>query len=158
MAIMLKFGDITGESKITGFDDGYLEMGSFQVGFGRGIASATGTSTREGTVTSISEIVVTKTTDKTSIDWMTQVCEGKLDNKVTICFTRTGAGQADTYLKYELEGCGVSGFSQSSGGDRPQESISLNFDKITMTYGVLGDDLTGDQLPYGWNLALGAKV
>ncbi len=28
----------------------------------------------------------------------------------------------------------------SSGGDRPSESLSLNFDKITMSYTPTGDD------------------
>ena len=157
MAILVKYDGITGESKVAGFED-HFEVNSFHLGVGRGISSARGTSTREGTVVSISEIVVTKATDGTSIDLLTQACEGKLDKKVEINFVRTGAGQAEMYLKFELEGCGISGFSMSSGGDRPSESVSLNFDKITMTYSPVGDDLTGSPNTYGWNLAEDKKV
>ena len=157
MAIVVKYGDITGESKIEGFTD-FFEVGSFQLGFGRGIGSARGTSTRESSTVSISEIVVTKNTDGTSIDLMTQACEGKLDAKVTIVFLRTGSGQAEEYLKYELEGTGISGYSLSSGGDRPTESVSFNFDKVTMSYTPVGDDLTGSAATYGWNLATQKKV
>jgi type VI secretion system secreted protein Hcp len=67
MAILIKYGDLKGESKIEGFTD-HFEVGSFQVGVGRGIGSARGTSTREASIASVSEIVVTKQTDGISID------------------------------------------------------------------------------------------
>lgn len=158
MAIVVKYDGITGESKIEGFTD-HFEVQSFQFGAGRGIGSARGTSTRESSTVSISEIVVTKPTDGTSIDLLTASCEGTLDKKVSIVFVRTGTGGAPgEYLKFELEGCGISGYSMSSGGDRPSESVSFNFDKVSMSYTPIGDDLTGSPNTYGWNLATQKKV
>lgn len=157
MAILVKYQDITGESKVTGFEE-FFEVTSFQFGVGRGIASARGTSTREASVVSVSEIVVTKQTDGTSIDLLTQGCEGKMDKEVQISFVRTGAGQAEEYLKFVLNGCGISGYSMSSGGDRPVESVSLNFDKVQMSYTPVGDDLSGSPATYGWDLAKSEKV
>lgn len=158
MAILIKFGDKhKGESKIKGYTD-HFEVGSFQLGVGRAVSDARGTSGRQGSVASISEIVVTKSTDGISLKLWQESVMGKLDNKVDIVFVRTGAGEPVEYLKFELEGCGISGFSMSSGGDRPSESISLNFDKIVMHYSAIGDDLTGESGNFGWNLAESAKV
>ena len=53
--------------------------------------------------------------------------------KVKIDLTRTGDNkQQIAYLSYELEDVLFSGYSVSSGGDRPSETLSLNFTKITM--------------------------
>ena len=38
-----------------------------------------------------------------------------------------------TYLKYELESTMISGYSITGGGDRPSESLSLNFVKVKCT-------------------------
>ena len=46
----------------------------------------------------------------------------------------TGEGQLETYLTIKLTNTMISGYSFSSGGDRPSESISLNFTKIEYTY------------------------
>ena len=35
--------------------------------------------------------------------------------------------------RHELTDCGVSGYSASTGGDNPSESISLNFAKVMVT-------------------------
>lgn len=152
MPILVKYPDVTGESKLEGFD-GYFEVSSFQFGVGRGISSASGTSTRESSVASISEVVVTKMSDGTTIKLFEEALHGELDNVVDIKFVRTAKDKPTVYFSVELTGCGVSGFSMSSGGDRPTESISLNFDKVKLGYSPVGDDLTGDNSYYTWNLA-----
>lgn len=152
MPILIKYPDVTGESKVEGYD-GYFEVTSLQFGVGRGISSAYGTSTREGSVASVSEITVTKVSDGTSLKLFEEALHGELDNTVKIEFVRTSKGAPVTYLSFELEGCGISGYSLSSGGDRPSESLSLNFDKIKLGYNPVADDLTGDPAYYTWNLA-----
>ena len=80
------------------------------------------------------EVVVTKSQDAASPRSLPSLAlygEGKT---VKIDFTRTNAGNEETYLNLELENCLVSGFSLSSGGDRPTESVSINFTKITYSY------------------------
>jgi type VI secretion system secreted protein Hcp len=153
MPILVKYPDVKGESKLTGFAD-HFEVSSFQFGVGRGISSAYGTSTREGSVVSVSEITMTKTSDGTTIKLFEEALHGELDNKVEIKFVRTGKGNTPVvYFSIELEGCGVSGFSMSSGGDRPTESLSLNFDKVKLGYSPVGDDLDGKPVYYSWDLA-----
>ncbi len=153
MAILVKFGDkIKGESKVEGFTD-HFEVNSFQWGVGRGVSAARGTSTREGSVASVSEITFTKQTDGTTVKFIEEAIKGKLDNKVHIAFIRTGSGNAEAYFEFNLEGCGVTGYSVSSGGDRPAESLSLNFDKVEWKYKPVGDDLTGSPESQKYDLA-----
>jgi type VI secretion system secreted protein Hcp len=153
MPVLVKCDSWKGESKVEGFND-YFEVSSFQFGVGRAISAARGTSTREGNIVSVSEITLTKVSDKSSIKLFEEALHGPLDRKVEIAFIRQGAGNKPTaYITIKLEGCGLSGFSMSSGGDRPTESLTLNFDKIEYNYDPVGDDLTGSPLKYGWDLA-----
>lgn len=155
MPIMVKCTEWGGESELEGFTD-HFEVTSFNFGAGRGISSARGTSTREGTTVSISEITLTKVSNKITTKLFEEACHGTLDRTVEIAFVRQGAGNKPmAYVVITLEGCGISGFSMTSGGDRPTESLSLNYDKIEIKYDPVKDDLTGDPLTYSWNLATG---
>jgi len=138
MPIYIKYGAIKGDVTAEGHkgSDGWVEVNSFQYGIGRGIASSTGRSAdRESTAPSVSEIVVTKPMDNSSYAWMEQSLIGEgVVAKVDFC--KTDKGKLEVYATYDLEDCMVSGYSVSSGGDRPTESISINFTKIT--YGFTG--------------------
>ncbi|UFN47577.1 type VI secretion system tube protein Hcp [Roseomonas sp. OT10] len=154
----MKYPDVDGESTTAGFEK-QIELQSFQFGIGRGIASARGTSTRESSEASVSEITVTKLSDGASLKLMEESLYGELDNEVEITFTRTQTGGGvQAYLKYTLTGCGISGYSLSSGGDRPSESLSLNFDKFQMEYGTIGDDQSGGTAKSGYDLSTAKKV
>jgi type VI secretion system secreted protein Hcp len=136
----MKYGDIKGEVTATGHTD-WIEVNSFQWGVGRGIGSPTGsTKDRESSAPSISEIVVTKHLDSSSIGLLQEALTGE-GKKVTLEFCKTDKDQLVKYLGFELENTLIAGYSQSSGGDRPSESISLNFTKVTMTES--GSDATG---------------
>lgn len=157
MAIMLNYEGVTGESTIQGFEK-WITLNSAQFGVGRGISSSYGNSTREGSIVSVSEITITKETDGTTVKLLEEALHGKLNKLVKIAFLRTGAGEAQEYLSFELNGTGVSGYSMSSGGDRPAELLSLNFDKFILKYNPIGDDLTGSPATVGWDLAKAIKV
>lgn len=108
----------------------WIELSSFQWGVGRGISSPTGASAdRESSAPSVSEIVVTKAQDVSSVGLLTEALQGD-GAKAQIDFCRTNKDQMEVYLTIELENVMISGFSTSSGGDRPTESVSLNFTKI----------------------------
>jgi len=108
----------------------WIELNSFQWGVGRGISSPTGASAdRESTAPSVSEITVTKAQDIASVGLLTEALQGD-GAKAKIDFCRTNKDQMDVYLTIELENVMVSGYSVSSGGDRPTESLSLNFTKV----------------------------
>ncbi len=129
MAIYIKYDGIDGE--VTQDDHKkWIEVHSFQFGVGRGISTPTGNAAnRESSHASVSEVVVTKVMDSASPKLFTESAAGKDGKKVEIHFVSTG-DPGLTYAQYTLEDTLISGYSVSSGGERPQESISLNFTKV----------------------------
>lgn len=142
-------GDVTAE----GYVD-QIEIFSFQWGIGRGVDSAMGSSkNRQASAPSISEVVITKALDDSTAKILEEALDGK-DATVTISFVRTGS-PAVLYLKYILQKVIMSGYSISSGGDRPSESISLNFTKVEINVIPEKDDATEDsKIPVIYDLAL----
>lgn len=126
MAIYMKFGSIKGSVTATGFKE-WIEVHSFQWGVGRGISTPVGSAKdREASAPSVSEVVVTKVADIASHKLLEEALFGS-GLKVEIAFTTTVKDKTDQYLIFEGKEAMVSGFSMSSGGDRPSESVSLNF-------------------------------
>lgn len=138
MAIYMKFGAVVGQVTTEGFKD-WIELQSLQFGVGRGVGTGAGGKQREGTAPSVSEITISKVYDKASPGLYQDALAGAFDTKVEIKLTATTKNKTDTYLSYELEKCGISGYSMSSGGDNPSKSISLNFTKIMITPSPLDD-------------------
>ena len=160
MPIYLEWDGIKGDVTADGYKD-HIEVNSFQYGIGRGIGSPMGGSKdRESSAPSISEVVVTKPMDNASVGLFEAALQGK-GKKVTVHFAMTAAGEGNLtdYLSYELSEVLVSGYSLSSGGDQPSESISLNFTKIMMKYipGGSANESEG-ALPTGWDLATQKKM
>lgn len=139
MAVFLKIGDIKGETTQVTHKE-WIEVNSFQLGVGRGISSGVGGgSKREATAPSVSEIVVTKTMDISSPLLFKAAIGGKAV-EVKIELTQTDdSGKHVAYQKYVLTDTLVSGYSISSNGDRPSESLSLNFTKIDSEYLNIND-------------------
>jgi type VI secretion system secreted protein Hcp len=137
MAAYLKYGTtIKGESIAEGHkgSDGWIEVGSVQWGCGRGISSPVGGSgKREASAPNISEIVVTKMMDSTSPLLAQEALIGKAAAS-EIHLVETGDAKLETFLTIKLTNTLISGYSFSSGGERPSESISLNFTKIEVIY------------------------
>lgn len=129
MPIYMKYDGIDGDVTAEGHEK-WIELGSFQWGVGRGISSPTGGSAdRESSAPSISEIVVTKQQDVATTKLLDEALQGE-GKVVTIDFCKTDKGKLEVYMAYKLADVMVSGYSVSSGGDRPSESISLNFTKV----------------------------
>jgi type VI secretion system secreted protein Hcp len=129
MPIYMKYdtieGDVTADQHTK-----WIEVHSFQWGVGRGISSPTGASAdRESSAPSVSEITVSKATDIASTKLLNEAYQGE-GKTVTIDFCKTDKGSLEVYMEYTLSDCLISGYSISSGGDRPSESLSLNFTKV----------------------------
>ncbi len=139
MAIFLKYGDLKGEVTAATHKE-WIEVHSIQWGVGRGISAGVGGgSKRESSAPSVSEITITKSFDASSPLMMKEALGGKA---VTVKFDLTQTddkGAHIAYQKYILTNCLVSGYSISSGGDRPSESLSLNFTKIDSEYIKIDD-------------------
>jgi type VI secretion system secreted protein Hcp len=125
MPTFMKYDSVYGDSTDPGHR-GWIELTSFQFGVGRSVSSPTGQSAdREGSAPSVSEIVVTKKTDVASSRLRNESFRGE-PASVIIEFVKEGR----VYLRYELSDTMVSGYSFSGGGDRPTESLTLNFTKV----------------------------
>jgi type VI secretion system secreted protein Hcp len=123
MAIYMKFGSIDGPITTKGFEK-WIELQSFQWGVGRGIGSAARSDTgRESSEPSISEITVTKVMDIASNKLFQDATGGDLSADVTLKFTATTKDTVTTFLTYVLSNTGISGYSLSSGGENPTESL-----------------------------------
>jgi type VI secretion system secreted protein Hcp len=129
MPIYIKYDTVEGNVTAKGHEK-WIEVNSFQWGVGRGISSPTGKAAdREASAPSVSEITVTKATDIATTKLLDAALQGE-GVTVVIDFCKTDKGSLELYLEYTLTNCMISGYSLSSGGDRPSESLSLNFTKV----------------------------
>ncbi|MGG5820949.1 Hcp family type VI secretion system effector [Falsiroseomonas sp. HW251] len=143
MPIYMKFGDtIKGNVSEAGHKE-WIELGSCQFGAGRAIAMNVGAALkdREASAPNLSEIVVTKEWDSGSSSSLFQeALQSDMDTKVQIDFVRTVKAKLDIYLTIKLDNVAISGYSLSSGGDKPSESISLSYTKIEYSPFKVADD------------------
>jgi type VI secretion system secreted protein Hcp len=155
MAIYMKLtpevkGEATAEKA-----KGYIVLQSFQFGVGVGVSMAVGSGNRETSLPSLSEINVSKGTDVSSTTLFESVCKRTNYTGAEILFTTMiGSGNEETFLKYDLENIIFSGYSVSSGGDRPSESLSMNFTKMSVQYQLdENNTLKTDSPIKSWNLS-----
>jgi type VI secretion system secreted protein Hcp len=128
--ISLEYDGITGPPSTNHTNHAVLHSFSFSVK--RPVAVTPG-SPRETGAPSISEIRITKSSDKYSALLLRESLVGTGAKNAVIYFTNlTAAGVPFDYLEFDLENVLVSSFSMSSGGDVPTETLTLNFTKITM--------------------------
>lgn len=140
MPIFMHFEGIEGNVTAKGFEK-WIEVNSFQFGAGRGISTPTGgAENREASAASVSEVTVTKSMDKASPKLFEAGLIGNEGKMVKVVMTRTGKELTELCI-YKFESTLVSGYSVSSGGDTPTESLSLNFVKFEYSY--TGSDVAG---------------
>ncbi|MBU6419096.1 MAG: type VI secretion system tube protein Hcp [Proteobacteria bacterium] len=155
MAIYIKYTNPTvdGDVTTTGFEK-QIEVHSFQWGVGRGIGSPTGASgNREASTPSVSEVTVSKSLDNASGGLLKEALSSGGKAKLVISFVRTDGTGADTFLEITLTDTMISGYSMSSGGDKPSESLSFNFTKIEVKFTPMKEDGTkGSPFPVTYDL------
>jgi type VI secretion system secreted protein Hcp len=153
MAVFMKFGAKTGDVDTTQYK-GWIMCHSFQFGSGRGIGTASASGgNRQGSHASVSEVTISKALDPASLHLWRDSLDGKLATTVDFAFTLADQDNSE-YLHVTLWDTGVSGWSMSSGGDRPSESISLNFAKIQLKdTSKKADGSAGDNLAVVYDLA-----
>lgn len=141
MALYMKYDTINGDVTTSGFEK-WIELNSFQWGVGRGISMQSGSSQgREAGLPSLSEITVTKDYDAASSDLLKEALSG-VAKPVKIAFTRTGKSGSgvENYLEIDMTDVILSGLSMSSGGDKPSESLSLNYSTVSFKNTPMMDD------------------
>lgn len=157
MAIYLEIDGIEGDVTAEGHE-GWIECTSMQWGVGRGIHTTTGSAQeRESSAPSVSEVTVTTAMNKATPLLFTEACVGK-SKAVKIDLVQTGES-LETYMSYELSDSLISGYSMSTGGDRPSESVSFNFTKIEMKYTPYDNKHQAQApIPAGYDISVGKKV
>jgi type VI secretion system secreted protein Hcp len=151
VAIYLKIDSIKGSTTDTKFKE-QIELGSFQWGAGIGVGSARG-GDRTTSEPSVSEITATKQLDKASEGLFKALLKGEPVGKGTISFTAASKGESVAYAVLEIEEVIISGYSMSSGGDIPSESISLNFTKFDYSFTGRDEKHTGSPTHLIYSLA-----
>ena len=136
MPIYMQFEWIEGSVTAAGHEK-WIELQSCQLGVNRHVTNPTGSgANREAAVPAVSEIVVTKHQDCATTGLFREALWGE-GKKVKIDFCKTDKDKFEPYLQVELENTMISSFSVSGAGgdthDRPMESLSLNFTKLTMS-------------------------
>lgn len=152
--IYLKIEGVPGESSAADHR-GEIEVLSWSFGatqpsmprFGGGAASGRAAMGSPGTQEpppGPGAMTVAKSYDAASAKLLQACAQGKHFPKATLSVRKAGGGQQE-YMTYELENVLVSSYSlspqsgASSGGDRPMESLSLNFTKITYKTAPAGE-------------------
>lgn len=135
MSIYVKFDGIDGDATEENHKK-WIEVSSLQFGFGRGITTPQGAAARRETSTpSVSEITFTKEMDIASSKLFTSSLTENAGKVVKIDLCKTGdSGGQTLYTQYTLTNALISSYQVSSGGDRPTESVSLNFTKLEFKY------------------------
>ena len=146
MPIYMKYEGIAGSA--TGNRKDWIELQSAQLGS----STRGGFGGGEGTgKIHFSEISITKYQDSASSHLFRESLNGE-GKKVTIEFVKT---DGTVYMKIELEGTMIVSYSISGHGgdskDKPMESLSLNFTKITFT--VTAADSKSSKDKAVWDLA-----
>ena len=135
-----------GEVKAKGYE-GWIELESAQIGISRNMSNPTGRgSNREGTAPTVQEIVVTKNQDSVSTALFRAALDGS-GKLIVIAFVKA---DASAYLKIVLQNTLITSYSVSGHGgvshDRPMESLSLNFTKVTYETLPQSPDTTHSQM------------
>jgi type VI secretion system secreted protein Hcp len=139
MPIYMKFDGIDGSVTTAGHEK-WIELHSCSVGISRHTTTSHGGRAREGAHPEISEIHITKQFDAATPKILQEAVAGTFEKKAQLVWSTTTKNKVETYLKIELQDCGITSYQKSSGPDAvPMESLSLNFTKITFTPSPLDD-------------------
>ena len=153
----LKVEGIEGES-IDRTHGGQIELESWSWG-----ASQAGSASLGGTgKVQFTDFHFTKTVDKSSPKLVEALASGEHIPSIELTVRKAG-DQPLEYMKVKLSDCIVSSYSvaggSTAGGDKPMESISLNFAKIEFEYTEQkADGSAGATTRMGWDLAKNIRV
>lgn len=128
----------SGKIDITGYSWGVSNVGSGAYGGGSGVGKV-----------NVHDVSISKRVDKASAYLLGLCAQGKHIDTGTITVRKAGGDNPLEYLKYEMNEVFITSVQQSdsAGADIAQESISLNFAKIKMTYKMQSAEGADDATP-----------
>ena len=142
MPIYLSLDQIEGDVTATGYE-GQIQLTSFS----HGLSHPQSTTTTDTGKLSVTEITVTKATDRASVRLIEAAVIGKVFAKAKITFASTSQDKVVAYLEVDLTNARVTSVAASSGGDRPVEQLSLACEQIRWTFEPGAAAVT-----FGWDL------
>ena len=102
-------------------------------------------SNREASEPTVSEVTLTKVSDSSTTKLFQEACSGKNGKTATIHLVSTG-NPGDTYIEFILHNTLIAGYTIGTTGDRPLETVTLNFTKMDVKY-IPYDDQNAQQSP-----------
>ena len=129
--IYMQYGTIKGDVTASGYEQ-WVELSSFQFGVERPVTLVSGV--KELGAPTLSDLTITKPMDSSSSALLQEAFSGTPQTVTIDLVSTTGTGTLFKYAEYVLTNAQVTGYSVSSGGDRPAESITIAFSKIQFTY------------------------
>jgi type VI secretion system secreted protein Hcp len=153
--IILDMGpNVLGESNVSGFKD-KIELLSFSHGVAMQITGDISNSERTSGKPTHQDMTVTKYLDRASPVLNQSCCEGKTFPQVEIIIGRNDSGKVVELMRYTLKNVVISSVSiGGGGGDRPVETLTLNYGEITWNFSRMKDGGEGAEAPVKgrWNL------
>lgn len=112
----------------------WMDIISMNWNVARNVNTMTGAAAnREASEPAISEVTLTKSSDSSTTKLFQEACTGRSGKEATIHLVTTG-NPGETYIEYKLHNALVASYTVGSSGDRPTESITLNFTKMDVKY------------------------
>lgn len=153
--IIMDVKDVPGECQITGFEK-KIELLSYNHGVSMQMTSDVSNKERTSGKPQLGEFTVSKYVDVTTPTMNQNCCSAKPLGQVVITVGRNEAGSVMPLLVYTLDEVLVSSVSVGGGsGDKPTETLTLNYTKIKWDYTSQKSDSTKEGTASGvWDLKL----
>ena len=158
MPIYMQYGDIKGDATQQNHKE-WMDISSIHWNVSRNMNTLAGAAAnREASEPSISEVTLTKVSDKSSVRLFQEACTGNKGKTAVIHMVTTG-DPGETYIEYTLDNALIANYSVDSHGDRPVEHIRINFTKMQVKYTPRDAANTGQgQQVAAYDLAPGKMV
>ena len=133
-ALFLDIPDIKGQSTVKGFED-KIELLSYSHGVAMQITASPSATERTAGKPNHQDLTISKYMDLSTCPLVAACNAGTNLKTVTLTIGRNDAGTVLPMVVYTLDNTIVSSVSHSGGGgDRPTETVTLNYTKIKWDY------------------------
>jgi type VI secretion system secreted protein Hcp len=153
-SVLLKLGDIKGEST-SAHHEGEIEVLSWSWGATNPATVKTGSGLSAGRV-AITELTLMKVIDSATPKLFELVTRGTHVPRAVLTVRKESA-ESFEYVRITLDDVMVSSLQLSAATERPSESVSLSFGKVTVEYRPQSATGAGSTwIPASWDLTKGA--
>ncbi len=111
-----------------------------------------GGESRPGTA-NVSEVTITKSSDKCSPQLFQDCVSGNKYEKVDVIYDKAMGDKQDDFFKVHMEKAHITGIAFSGGGESPIESLSFGFDKVKISYNPEKDGKLQGWVEKGFDLS-----